>query len=79
MLNSVTSYTTEQEKADIYDVLFKIYHTQGRALTTLKKYGEAEGLLAKADRVCGELGKLSCVHEDDLDDYEIKLAQAQAR
>nr|XP_022304163.1 tetratricopeptide repeat protein 23-like [Crassostrea virginica] len=79
MLNSVTSYTTDQEKAEIYDVLFKIYYTQGRALATLKKYNEADQLLAKTEKVIGELNKLSCVDDNQLDDYEIKLTQATAR
>ena len=79
MLNSVTSYTTDQEKAEIYDVLFKIYYTQGRALAPLKKYNEADQLLAKTEKVIGELNKLSCVDDNQLDDYEIKLTQATAR
>ncbi|XP_061180716.1 tetratricopeptide repeat protein 23-like [Saccostrea echinata] len=79
MLNSVTSYTTDQEKADIYDVLFKIYYIQGRALATLKKYNEADQMLAKTEKVIGELNKLSCVDDNQLDDYEIKLSQATAR
>lgn len=79
MLNSVTSYTTDQEKADIYDVLFKIYYIQGRALAALKKYNEADQMLAKTEKVIGELNKLSCVDDNQLDDYEIKLTQATAR
>lgn len=79
MLNSVTSYTTDQEKADIYDVLFKIYYIQGRAMAALKKYNEADQMLAKTEKVIGELNKLSCVDDNQLDDYEIKLTQATAR
>ncbi|XP_048750115.2 tetratricopeptide repeat protein 23-like [Ostrea edulis] len=79
MLNSVTSYTTDQEKADIYDVLFKIYYIEGRAMASLKKYNEADQMLAKTEKVVGELNKLSCVDDNQLDDYEIKLTQATAR
>lgn len=79
MLNSVTTYTTDQEKADIHDVLFKIYYIQGRALASLKKYNDADLMLAKTEKVIGVLNKLSCVDDDQLDDYNIKLTQATAR
>lgn len=73
MLNLVISYTTDQEKADIYDVFFKIYYIQGRVMVVLKKYNEADQMLVKTEKVIGELNKLFCVDDNQLDDYEIKF------
>lgn len=47
MLNSVTTTTTEREKADVFGVLFRINYIQGKAQIAMKKYPEAEAALAK--------------------------------
>jgi hypothetical protein len=47
MLNSVTTTTTEGEKAAVFGVLFRINYIQGKAQIAMKKYNEAETALAK--------------------------------
>ncbi|XP_053390845.1 tetratricopeptide repeat protein 23-like [Mercenaria mercenaria] len=79
MLNSVTTTTTEREKADVFGVLFQINYIQGKAQIAMKKYSEADTALAKADRAYQACSKLSCVTDDQCDDMEIKLAQTSAR
>lgn len=79
MLNQVTMTTTENEKAEVYSVMFNLYHTQCRALTALKKYPEAEQLLDKCRRTEREFNKFSCVRQRDCDDMKVKTCQASAR
>ncbi|CAG2237738.1 unnamed protein product [Mytilus edulis] len=79
MLNTVATYTTEQEKADVIFILFKIHHTQGRALTEMKQYSDAEKALSKADRTCHDFSRLTCVSDDECDEMEIKYCHATAR
>lgn len=79
MLNSVTTTTTEQEKADVFGVLFQLNYIQGKAQMALKEYGKAETALLKADRAYQACSKLSCITDDQCDEMEIKLAQANAR
>lgn len=79
MLNTVATYTTEQEKADVIFILFKIHHTQGRALIEMKQYNEAEKALSKAERTCQDFSQLTCVSDDECDEMEIKYCQATAR
>jgi hypothetical protein len=79
MLNTVATYTTEKEKADVIFILFKIHHTQGKALTEMKQYADAEKALSKADRTCLDFGQLTCVGDDECDEMEIKYCQATAR
>lgn len=79
MLNTVATYTTEKEKADVIFILFKIHHTQGKALTEMKQYADAEKALSKADRTCHDFGQLTCVGDDECDEMEIKYCQATAR
>ncbi|KAJ8311918.1 hypothetical protein KUTeg_010525 [Tegillarca granosa] len=78
MLNQVTMTTTENEKAEVYSVMFNLYHTQCRALTALKKYPEAEQLLDKCRRTEREFNKFSCVRQRDCDDMKVKTCQASA-
>ena len=47
MLNSVTTTTTEGEKAAVFGVLFRINYIQGKAQIAMKKYSEADTALAK--------------------------------
>ncbi|XP_064595975.1 LOW QUALITY PROTEIN: tetratricopeptide repeat protein 23-like [Liolophura sinensis] len=79
MLSGVHTSSSDQEKADIYATLTKIYLTLGKALTQMKKYKEAEQSLKKADKVIGERGQLSCVSDEECDQVEIELSLAQAR
>ncbi|XP_063437790.1 tetratricopeptide repeat protein 23-like [Mytilus trossulus] len=79
MLNTVATYTTEQEKADVIFILFKIHHTQGRALTEMKQYSDAEKALSKADRTCHDFSRLTCVSDNECDEMEIKYCHATAR
>lgn len=79
MLNSVTTTTSEQEKADVFGILFQINYIQGKAQMAMKKYTEAENAFTKADRAYQARSKLSCVTDDECDDMEIKLTQATAR
>ncbi|XP_069101755.1 tetratricopeptide repeat protein 23-like [Argopecten irradians] len=79
LLNSPPTITTETEKANVYTVLFRLYRTKGRALTALKKFPEAEQVLAKADKFLADLFKMSCVTQDECDEMEIDISHAKAR
>ncbi|XP_052785685.1 tetratricopeptide repeat protein 23-like [Mya arenaria] len=79
MLNSVSTTTSEQEKANVFSVLFRLNYIQGKAQVALKKYAEADAAFKKADRAYQASSKLSCVTDDECDDMEIKLAQGRAR
>ncbi|KAH3868171.1 tetratricopeptide repeat protein 23-like [Dreissena polymorpha] len=79
MLNTVAMTTSDQEKASVFSVLFRLNYIQGKAQIAMKKYSEAENALKKADRAYQAMSKLSCVTDDECDNMEIKLAQAQAR
>ncbi|XP_021367648.1 tetratricopeptide repeat protein 23-like [Mizuhopecten yessoensis] len=79
LLNTPPTITTETEKANVYTVLFRLYYTKGRALTSLKKFPEAEQILSKADKFLADLFKMSCVTQDECDEMEIDVSHAKAR
>ncbi|ESO90959.1 hypothetical protein LOTGIDRAFT_233473 [Lottia gigantea] len=72
MLHGVHTTSTQQEKADVYYVLTRIYRTLGQAYT-------AEQCLTKASRIGEEREQLSCVNADEVDDTNISLSLAMAR
>jgi len=47
MLNSVAMASSEQEKASVFSVLFRLNYIQGKAQIALKKYAEADTALKK--------------------------------
>ena len=79
LLNSPPTITNEKEKAEVYQVLFRLYYTKGRALTSMKKFQEADSVFGKSDKFLADLFKLSCVSKEECDEMEIDLSHAKAR
>ena len=52
MLNTVTTTTTEQEKANVFGVLFQLNYLQGKAQLAMKKFTESESALQKVCTLC---------------------------
>lgn len=79
MQTSVTTTSGEREKADVFEILFRINYVLGKAKMALKKFSEADTALLKADRAYQACSKLSCVTDDECDEMEIKLSEVTAR
>ena len=47
MQNSVTTTSSEREKADVFEILFRLNYVQGKAKMALKKFNEADTALLK--------------------------------
>ncbi|KAK6184804.1 hypothetical protein SNE40_007188 [Patella caerulea] len=79
MLHGIHTTSTQEEKADIYHVLTRIYYTLGKTYTSMKKYNEAEQALTKSNRIAEERSILSCVTVDQMDEINQNLSLASAR